>query len=190
VMGLESGATSVLLIFFVFSIIGIPLWLWVSKRLEKHTALQLACLYSLVCNILVIPVLLSGNVTLFIVMVAVIGISFGAPQALLRAMIADQVDREEVRTDVNKAGFYFAFMGTSYKIGQAAAIGISFLLLAVIGFDPQVPEDPDHRLGLIMVFSLVPVIIFAVCILLCRRYSLTREAHNQNREMLETSGAE
>ena len=190
VMGLESGATSVLLVFFVFSIIGIPLWLWVSKRLEKHSALQLACLYSLVCNILVIPILLFGNVTLFIVMVAVIGISFGAPQALLRAMIADQVDREQVRTDVNKAGFYFAFMGTSYKIGQAAAIGISFLLLAVIGFDPQVPENPDHRIGLILVFSLVPVIIFAVCILLCRRYSLTREAHNQNREMLETSGVE
>lgn len=190
VIGMESGASSILLIFFVFSIVGIPFWLWVSKRLEKHTALQIVCLYSLVCNIIVIPVLMLGNLWLFISMVALQGLSFGAPQALLRAMIADQVDREEVRSDINKAGFYFAFMGTSYKIGQAAAIGVSFLLLALIGFNPEVPDNPDHRMGLIMVFTLVPVAIFALCILICRNYPLTREAHSKDREILLARAAD
>jgi len=190
VIGMESGASSILLIFFIFSIIGIPLWLWVSKRLEKHTALQIVCLYSLVCNLVLIPALMWGNLWLFIALVALLGLSFGAPQALLRAMIADQVDREEVRTDLNKAGFYFAFMGTSYKIGQATAIGVSFLLLALIGFNPEMPENPDHRMGLILVFTLVPVVIFALCILMCRNYPLTREAHAQDRETLRARGAE
>lgn len=190
VVGLTSGASSVLLIFFVASIIGIPAWLWVSKRLEKHTALQIVCLYSLVCNLILIPVLLLGQIWLFIPMVALLGLSFGAPQALLRSMIADQVDREEVRSDINKAGFYFAFMGTSYKIGQAAAIGVSFLLLALIGFNPEVPENPDHRIGLIMVFTLVPVLIFGLCILLCRNYPLTRHAHEKDRETLRARFAE
>ncbi|PKP81660.1 MAG: hypothetical protein CVT79_09705 [Alphaproteobacteria bacterium HGW-Alphaproteobacteria-18] len=189
VVGLNSGAGSVLLIFFVFSIVGIPFWLWVSKRLEKHTALQLVCVYSLVCNLIMIPALMLGNLWMFIAMVALLGLSFGAPQALLRAMIADQVDREEVRSDINKAGFYFAFMGTSYKVGQAAAIGVSFLLLALIGFNPEVPENPDHRMGLILVFTLVPVVIFALCILICRNYSLTREAHAKDRETLRVRAA-
>ncbi|WP_291048242.1 MFS transporter [Hyphomonas sp.] len=184
VVGLHSGASSVLLIFFVASIVGIPAWLWVSRRLEKHTALQLVCVYSLACNLVLIPMLLLGHAWLFIPMVALLGLSFGAPQALLRSMIADQVDREEVRSDLNKAGFYFAFMGTSYKVGQAAAIGVSFLLLALIGFNPEVPENPDHRIGLILVFTLVPAIIFALCILLCRNYPLTRDAHEKDRAIL------
>lgn len=189
VVGMESGASSILLIFFACSIIGIPLWLWVSKRLEKHSALQIVCLYSLTCNLILIPVLFWGNFWWFMVLIALLGLSFGAPQALLRAMIADQVDREEVRSDINKAGFYFAFMGTSYKIGQAAAIGVSFLLLALIGFNPEVPENPDHRMGLILVFTLVPVLIFGLCILICRNYPLTREMHAKDREILRARAA-
>jgi Na+/melibiose symporter-like transporter len=189
VVGLESGASSVLLIFFVSSIVGIPIWLWFSKRFEKHTALQIACLYSLVGNLVMILALLFGQTWLFIAMVAVLGIGFGAPQALLRSMMADQVDREEIRSDANKAGFYFAFMNTAYKMGQAAAIGVSFLLLSVIGFDPEVADNPDHRLGLIAVFTLVPVLVFGICALLCRNYPLTRAAHEKDREILQARAA-
>ncbi|TNE67929.1 MAG: MFS transporter [Alphaproteobacteria bacterium] len=185
VAGFESGASTVLLVFFIASIVGIPIWLWFSKRLEKATSLQIACVYSLICNLILIPVLMYGNTMMFVAMVALLGISFGAPQALLRSMMADQVDREEVRSGKNNAGFYFAFMNTSYKIGQATAVGISFALLALIGFDPEAPGNPDHVTGLVMVFTLVPVLIFTICILLCRHYPLTREAHEKDREILE-----
>jgi Na+/melibiose symporter-like transporter len=104
-------------------------------------------------------------------------------------MMADQVDREEIRSDANKAGFYFAFMNTAYKMGQAAAIGVSFLLLSVIGFDPEVADNPDHRLGLIAVFTLVPVLVFGICALLCRNYPLTRAAHEKDREILQARAA-
>ena len=185
VAGFESGASSVLLIFFIASIVGIPVWLWLSKRLEKHKSLQIACIFSLLCNLVLIPVLLSGSTSLFIVMVAVLGLSFGAPQALLRSMMADQVDRAEVQSGINKAGFYFAFMGTAYKLGQATAVAISFLLLSLVGFDPEIPSKPEHLTGLIMVFTLVPTAIYVVCALLCWKYPLTRAIHEKDRRILD-----
>lgn len=184
VAGFESGASSVLLVFFVSAIAGMPIWVWLSKRLEKHIALQIACVCSLVGNLIVIPVLIMGHSTMFVVMVGVLGLGFGAPQALLRSMLADQVDRETVSSGINKAGFYFAFMSTTYKMGQAVAIGVSFLLLAVIGFDPTIPNDPEHQLGLILVFTLSPALVFAICALLCRNYPTTREVHQKDQEIL------
>ena len=183
--GFQGAGSTVLLIFFVASIVGIPIWLWLSRRFEKHTSLQIACIYSLIVNLIQIPVLVFGPPLLFVATVAMLGVGFGAPQALLRSMMADQVDREEVRSGSNKAGFYFAFMGTSYKLGQASAIALSFLLLAAIGFNPEVPEDPSHRGGLIFVYTVVPAVIFSICALLCRNYPITRATHEKDREILE-----
>ena len=183
--GFQGAGSTVLLIFFIASIIGMPVWLWLSRRFEKHKSLQIACIYSLVCNLVQIPVLLFGPPLLFVGSVALLGAGFGAPQALLRSMMADQVDHEEVRSGTNKAGFYFAFMGTSYKLGQASAIAISFLLLAAIGFNPEEPGDPSHTGGLIAVYTVVPAIIFAICALLCRNYPITRATHEEDREILD-----
>lgn len=177
VVGFDGAVSMILLVYFVAAIVGVPIWLALSRRLEKHTSLQIACLYSLVGTLLQIPVILYGSQALFVVFVALLGLGFGGPQALLRAMMADQVDREEVRSGQNKAGFYFAFMNTSYKVGQAAAVAIAFFLLAIIGFDPEVPENKDYHLGLVMVFSLVPAMTFALSAWLCHRYPLDRKRH-------------
>ena len=184
VLGFEGAVSTILLVYFLASIAGIPIWLWFSRRFEKHLALQIACIFSLVGNLVQIPVILHGSQTLFIVMVAVMGLGFGAPQALLRSMMADQVDREEVRSGTNKAGFYFAFMGTSYKLGQAAAVAIAFLLLALIGFDPEQPGNPQHHLGLIAVNTITPALIFGLCVMLLRKYPLTRARHARDQAVL------
>lgn len=190
VLGFQGAVSTILLVYFLASIAGIPIWLWFSRRFEKHSALQIACAFSLIGNIVQIPVILSGSQTLFIVMVAVMGLGFGAPQALLRSMMADQVDREEVRSGTNKAGFYFAFMGTSYKLGQAAAVAIAFLLLALIGFDPEQPGDPEHHLGLIAVNTITPALIFGICIVLLHNYPLTRARHAGDQAILRARESE
>jgi len=186
VVGLTSEATTVLLVFFVASILGIPIWLWLSRKLEKHISLQIACVYSALMNLVLIPVLLFAPPAFFIAMVALVGIGFGAPQALLRSMMADQIDREEIRSGANRAGFYFAFMSTAYKLGQASAIGVSFMLLALIGFNPEAPGDPTHHGGLILVFTVVPALTFTICVLLCRNYPITRAEHEKHRAILES----
>ncbi|MCI4643543.1 MAG: MFS transporter [Hyphomonadaceae bacterium] len=185
VIGYEGSVSTILLLYFGASIFGIPLWLWLSRRFEKHTSLQIACLYSLVCNLLVIPILISGSTPLFIAAAAFLGLGFGAPQALLRSMMADQVDREEVRSGTNKAGFYFAFMGTSYKLGQASAVAIAFGMLAIMGFDPETPGAPEKLPGLIMVYTVAPALIFALCAILCHKYPVTRAQHEKDRAILE-----
>ena len=190
VIGVEGAVSTILLVYFLASIAGIPLWLWFSRRLEKHIALQIACVFSLAGNFIQIPVILYGTPTMFIVMVAILGLGFGAPQALLRAMMADQVDREEVRSGTNKAGFYFAFMGTSYKLGQAAAVAIAFFLLAIIGFDPEQPANPEHHLGLIAVNTIAPALVFAICVALLHGYPLTRASHARDQAVLRARESE
>lgn len=184
VVGFQAAASVVLLIYFVAGICGLPFWLWLARRIEKHNALLAAVGFALAGNLLSFPIVLYANQTVFVVLVAVLGLAFGAPHALLRAMMADQVDREEVSSGQNRAGFYFSFLTTAFKVGGALAVGLSFPLLALIGFEAADPGNPDTVIGLLLVYTGLPAVAYAVAALLCRRYPITRAVQARDRAAL------
>ena len=61
------------------------------------------------------------------------------------------------------------------------AIGIPYILLGVVvGFNPSGENGPDVVRGLVYVFVGVPVIAYALSIILLRGYPLTRKLQTDN----------
>ena len=185
--GVIDLAPVILLVFFIAGFTAMPFWIWLSKRLEKHTAFMLVCSWSVVTYLVYLPMSQLNVGLLGLSFAAVVsGLGYGTPFILARSMIADVIENAELRYGESRAGLYYSMMSGSYKTGASFAIGIPYILLgAWIGFDPSGENGPDVVDGLVYVFVGVPVAAYALCVLLLRGYPLTRSQQHQNATQIE-----
>ncbi|MGN0165209.1 MAG: MFS transporter [Lachnospiraceae bacterium] len=73
------------------------------------------------------------------------------------AMITDVIDDTEVRTGDRSDGTIYAVYSFARKLGQAAASGVSGLLLTLIGYTQATAYDADVVKGIYNITCLVPV---------------------------------
>ncbi len=134
-MPIESVVLGLMLI---TSIIVLPLWTWLAKRLGKRIAyiIGIAFWALLMALIIFIPPM---NYTLVIVMSVLIGISVSAAHVLPDAIFPDVIDWDELRTGNRHEGIYYGAKNFIRKLSTAFAI---FLILQVLGWvGYQSPPD-------------------------------------------------
>ena len=78
------------------------------------------------------------------------------------ALITDVIDDAEIRHGIREDGSIYSLYSFARKLGQAAAAGITGLLLTVIGYEKVegVPISPSVREGLYNISTLIPAIGF------------------------------
>ena len=89
----------------------------------------------------------------------------------IHSMLADLIPRDAERCGRNRSATLFALLNLMQKFGVAAAIGVSYVLLDVIGFDPQNGQAAARELHLL--FACLPAFSWGLMILLLvalRRY--------------------
>jgi len=156
--GLERGAGLVLAIFFVSGMIFLPLWIRLSKRLEKHTTVMWICIISGVSFLIYLPLREFGSFASMSVGAVMSGVGFSAAFTLLRSMLADLVEVELANSGTDRSGFYYALLSGAFKTGASMSIGIPYILLgALVGFDPNAENSSATVNGLMYVFVGVPL---------------------------------
>lgn len=166
-----------LFVYFLFGILGVPLWLWVARRLGKHrtwcTAMTInAAIFATV------PLLGAGDADLFLAICVATGLCLGADLTLPSAIQADVVDVDTAKGGGRRTGLYFAFWGMATKLALALAVGIGFGLLDVAGFDAGAATNtPEALLALALLYGGLPVVLKAFAIALMVRFPLDRAAH-------------
>ncbi|MBD3647050.1 MAG: MFS transporter [Pseudomonadales bacterium] len=187
VFALPQYASGALLAYFVAGFFGMPLWLRLAWQVGKHTALIIALVYG--ATVLLTAFFLAGPgkaVTLW-VFVVVYGIAFGAAPMLLRAMMADLTDMDELEMGEKRSGLFFALLTTTNKIGSAVSVGVAYLALELFfGFDPGAENTPGAINGVLVVYSFGAIIPFFLAGLVMYGYPLTREKH---KEILDALGS-
>ncbi|HEX2891702.1 MFS transporter [Vineibacter terrae] len=181
-LGDRSGV--LMLAYFVAGCLAIPFWVWLSKRAEKHTALIWAQLYSLV----LLPVFLvapPGNFWAALAMIALFGLPYASHRFLMKAMMADITDDDQVRTGRMQAGVYFGLLAMTEKIGLALAVGITYPLLEWIGFRTGTRNDEAALHGLVLLFVLLPAVLHVLAALVLWRFPLGRAAQRDLRRRIE-----
>lgn len=184
VKGFTHGEASLLLlIYFIGGLVGAPVWTWLSYRISKHRALAISCVVyaaMTMCSLL-IP---QGSMPVAGALMFLIGVPFSAGAFLLRAMMADIGDEERLESGVDRTGLLYAILAGTVKIGSAVAVGVSFPLLQLMGFDPKGQGLDTGLQGLAVLFCAVPAGMSVLAGLIVWGFPLTAERHANIREAL------
>jgi len=175
--GVDRGLASLILMaHFIAGFAAMPVWVWISKRTEKYIAMRSVCLWSAVTYIAYFPLSLMGGGAVSLFAASIIsGLGYGSPFILVRSMMADLVESEEVRGGGNRAGLFYSLMSGAYKTGASFAIGIPYILLGLlVGFNAAGDNSPETVRGLMIVFVGVPVFSYALAAFLIWKYPITR----------------
>ena len=172
----------VLISLFGGAILSQPLWVYLSKRIEKKKAL----IYSLSTIIfgiflIVITFLFREYIpveTMFFIAIPCLvfcGVGAGAMYSLPFSMYADVVTLEIIETKNNNAGSYTGFFTFTYNLANSIALLIIGFLLDIIKFDSSEPVQAlsvQNGLGMIVFFGCT--IFLSLAIMTFSKYSVKR----------------
>ena len=190
--GVTALAPVILMVFFIAGFAAMPVWIWLSKRTEKHLVFMGTAIWSIVTYLVYLPMSAMGGGAIPLLIAAIVsGLGYGTPFILARSMVADIIEAEQAKTGENRSGMYYSLMSGSYKTGASFAIGIPYILLgAFVGFDPSGDNSPEVVRGLMLVFVGVPVVSYTLAALILRNYRLTRSEQQANANKLAAQAAE
>lgn len=129
VLGLGASARyGFLSLYVVASIVGLPLWIALARRLGKHHAWMLAMLLA---SLGFAPALFlgQGDAVAFGAICILTGICLGADLALPPAMQADVADLDRHLNGRDRTALLFGWWSLSAKFATALAVGIAFGIL-------------------------------------------------------------
>lgn len=191
-IGISGGGTAGMLLFYVENVLELGRWsafamvpilfsgllflpicLILARRYGKHKALCYALIYQLFASTLYL-VLPAGNLPLAIVAFAVLGASSAVGTFIPRSMMADVADIEIAESGEQKTGLYMSLLQTSSKLSAALAIGLSYPVLGLIGFDPSpdAVNTQESLNGLRLLMIAFPGVGFLIIIALMWRFPL------------------
>ncbi len=171
VLQVGSAAGPLLLLYFVAGIVGIPIWLRISKAIGKHRAWAAAMLWASAMFVWA-PFLGAGDLVAFTIICGLSGLSLGADMALPASIQADVVDLDSEESGQQRTGLFFALWSMATKLSLALAIGIAFPLLDAIGFEAGGENEPSALIGLAVLYGLLPVAIKLLATALVWRFPI------------------
>jgi GPH family glycoside/pentoside/hexuronide:cation symporter len=163
-------------IFFVASLVTIPLWLQLGRRYEKKPLLA-ASMVGVGVLLGAMGLVGEGDHLLLFSLAAAGGAVTGALDVIMPSLQADVIDVDELRTGERKEGVYFA----AWHLADKAALGVAAALigaaLGASGFAPNHEQGEATLLTLRALLSLFPFLCFATGSLLFLGFGLDRAEH-------------
>ncbi len=148
-----------LALYFAAGVAGLPLWLWLARRLDKHRAWAVS-LWLASASFLAVPLLGAGDAAAFAVICAISGLCLGADLAVPASIQADMVEADRQLGGDERAGLLFGIWGMATKLSLALAVGIALPALDLAGFDARATVNGDGALlTLALLYGGVPVVI-------------------------------
>ena len=185
VFDLEEISSRILFLYFFAGLLVMPLWMKVSYLIGKSKALFTS---TILCSLTLASYLfINTNDALITLVILTIlyGIGYGAPFTLTRALMADIVDADELKSKKKRPGLFYSILTTFSKVGAAIAVGLVYTYLEFNGFKPDQIASEKIKEILLFVFAFIPMILYFCASLFCIGYELTSEKHKEIQKQLE-----
>ena len=178
-------SSRILFLYFLAGLLIMPLWMKLSYLIGKSKTLlvsTLLCSFTLSAYIFIDTI---DAMPILIVLTILYGIGYGAPFTLTRALMADIVDADELRSKNKRPGLFYSILTTFSKIGAAIAVGAVYSYLDWSGFKPGEVASDEVKGIILFVFAVLPMFLYFCASLLCIGYELTSEKHEKIQKELE-----
>ena len=186
VFGLPSHASFALLLYFASAFAAMPLWMKLAYVVGKHTALKVALAYGGGVMLALLVLATPGSVLGLWFYTFAYGLAFGAAPTLLRSMMADLTDADELEVGEKRAGLFFALLTTTNKLGAALAVGAGFATLEVVyGFEPGAGNSAAAIDGVLLTYCIGTAAGLLLAYLPLINYPLDQARHTAIRAQLD-----
>ena len=102
------------------------------------------------------------------------------------ALVTDVIDASEIQNGVREDGSVYALYSWARKLGQAAAAGVTGIMISVIGYTEANKFEPHIVNGIYNISCIVPAIGFIVLgLILWFWYPLHKKQVEKNVELLK-----
>jgi len=161
----RASASSLILIAYAAAFAGTPLFAKLADRVGKARALQIGASLQAALQ-LAMAAQPAQSFWLTAANVAALGLCIPIAWFLPRAMMADVADATFARFGVDRTGLLYATLNGSMKLALGLAVGLAFLLLGWLGFDPTQADNPGSAGPLRILIGVVPA-VFSLGVVLC-----------------------
>ncbi|MEM9668098.1 MAG: MFS transporter [Pseudomonadota bacterium] len=184
VLQMGERTSLVLLAYFAAAVVSMPIWIWVARRFEKHTAFSIAMIYGATTlgSYIFFP---TANLTVAVIGTSLYGLAFGAGIFLARAMLADIADHDALTNGAPRMSIFYSTLTLTAKVGGAAGPFIAYNVLGWAGYDPSVEATESGRQWLRATFVIAPSLFLLTGGWIIRKHKLTRAEHDRIRARLE-----
>jgi GPH family glycoside/pentoside/hexuronide:cation symporter len=184
VYGLPQYTTMFMLLYFVPAILFVPVWIQLSRRFGKRNLwiFSMAMMTIAFCGMAFVR---AGDLWLVCVLGVIAGVGGGCGQVVGPSIQADVIDYDERVTGERKEGIYFAAWAFVRKGAFGIATMVVGLLLGAIGFEPNIEQSDTTKLGLRVLFGIVPGACYLVGTFCFLRFRLDESAHLAIRRELD-----
>jgi GPH family glycoside/pentoside/hexuronide:cation symporter len=176
---------SVIAIYLAASVLSLPLWTQLARRIGKDRALRACMLWSVVI-LTATPFVLAPGMSLVRLSsyLVLAGLGSGGWAVLPVAITADIVDHDELETGQRREGAFFGFWTLAMKLSAALANGLVGVALELFGYVPNAAQAPHTILGIKLLYGPVPAVLMLAALVVFLRFPLTRERHHAVQEAL------
>jgi Na+/melibiose symporter-like transporter len=170
-------------VFLVFTIGSIPIWVRLSARFGKRdTWVGAMLLGALGFGLMALAG--EGDVLLLALLLPVAGFASGCAGVVAPSILADVIDGDELATGERKEGAYNAAMGLALKVSNAFMILLTSLVLQALDFRPNVEQSDAVKLGLRLLYGVLPLVMFLLAAFVLRGLRLDQAEHDRIRAAL------
>ncbi len=190
-MSLESAVFACLL---VTSVIVLPFWVWISKKLNKNTSYMIGMAFWAVVQLIIFTIQ-PGQITFILILSVLAGISVSTAHILPDALFPDVIEWDELKTGRRQEGIYYGVKNFIRKLTGALAIFIALQVLGWFGY--QTPPEgvtffaqpPQTLMAIRILIGPFGAVLLISAIVVAWFYPLTRERHARIRKLLARKAA-
>jgi Na+/melibiose symporter-like transporter len=185
VLEMPDAASVYFVIMLVSGLLCIPGWVKLSYRIGKHRTLCAGALVGCLAAVAV-SMLPAGQFGLGVAAFVTVGLYTGARELLVRSIMADVVLEDSAREGTERAATFFAMLTFTAKLGVALAVGMTFVILSIIGFTADAANTPDVLTRFRWVIGGLPFLTGTGVILLLWRFPIDAARQRELRAKLDS----
>ena len=156
--GNDNDRQVVLFYYFLFAILGVPFWTYVSKRFGKKKTWVSSLILSAFFFIFVL-LLSKGDMQLFIIISCITGFCLGADLIIPPSIQADLSDVHLSKFKEDISGILFSLITFLNKLSFAIASLFVFSILSYLNFEANKEINPETKIFIICSYALTPILL-------------------------------
>jgi GPH family glycoside/pentoside/hexuronide:cation symporter len=186
VVNRESSSDVIMATIFIVGILALPLWTWVSRRLNKRLAYILGMIFFAIVLLLMITLTPTTPLNIILILCVLAGIGVSAAHVIPWSIIPDAIEYGELRTGKRYEGMFYSLISLSQKVASSFAIPLALVVLDRTGYIPTSNYQPQSAvLGIRLVTGVIPGVMMCIGILFAILYPLGRERYTHITRQLE-----